>query len=48
MLNSLWLNIVRISETTHFCKITEKINKETYHFEEHITTEKIRQNRKIE
>ena len=30
MLNSFQLNIVKISEITHFCKITEKINKEDF------------------
>ena len=35
--------VKKISETTHFCKITEKCNKETYHFEEQITTEKLGQ-----
>ena len=38
------LNIVKISETTPFCKITEKLTEESNHFEEHITTEKLDQN----
>ena len=42
MLNSFQLNIVKISEISHFCKITEK--KLSDHFEENITTEKWGQN----
>ena len=42
--NFLVLNIVKISETTPFCKITEKLTEESNHFEEHITTEKLDQN----
>ena len=38
------LNIVKISETTPFCKINEKLTKESNHFKEHITTEKFGQN----
>ena len=38
MLNSFQLNIVKISEITHFYKITEE-KKESDHFEENITTE---------
>ena len=44
MLNRFQLNIVKISETNHFCKITEKNNKTSYHFEKHITTEIFGQN----
>ena len=43
MLNSFQLNIVKISEITHFCKIIEKM-KISYHYEENITTEKWGQN----
>ena len=39
MLNSFQLNIVEISEITHFYKITEE-KKESDHFEKNITTEK--------
>ena len=42
--NFFVLNIVKISETTPFCKITEKLTEESNHFEEHITTEKLDQN----
>ena len=38
------LNIVKISETTPFCKINEKLTEESNHFEELITTEKLDQN----
>ena len=43
MLNSFQLNIVDISEITHFYKITEE-KKESDHFKENITTEKWGQN----
>ena len=39
------LNIVKRSETTPFCKITEKLTEESNHFEEQITTEKLGQNK---
>ena len=39
------LNIVKISETIPFCKITEKLTEESNHFEEHITTEKLGRNK---
>ena len=37
---------MKISETTPFCKITEKLTEESNHFEEHITTEKLDRNTK--
>ena len=36
---------MKISETTHFGKITEKITTESDHIEEHIRTEKLGQNK---
>ena len=46
MLNSFQLNIVKISEITHFCKKKlKKLTTTSNHFEEHITTEKLGQNK---